>query len=589
MELLANNLRTSLYFVMFIVLSANCTMNFHFDYALDELVHDKIETSFKGTEVLLFLSEDELMNYVPNNISNPMVLWNVDEGNCSIPNSEDIYYTNYVLLARNNTVALIETLLMSDFWKDGAKKRADIYYIFLFDDYNTTEIFEFLWENEITNVLLFKLQEKTCNDCHFVTYTYRPFTETSKCGQIIKPIIISNTSTFLPYKYEENLKYCTVNMSFIDKWLPKFIFYQPPYVLLIPILFLKERYHLNFVNFSTPFLDQANPLLGIMNIKKQIREKEYDGIIGVPYRHIEYLVVFDNEMELSNIIGYDQYIWIVSKPKKISNIEIVITVFQFSVTTLCLITTISFTIMWSLVSKYQKLQDRNLLSVLKITLGYSTKIPNSKILKMLLIFYTIYSQHMIYFFMGNFSSKLVIPQYEHGVKTMQELIESDIDLQIRPYERNYMKTIKNVYKTSIPQLKNETNLCENVYHNNEKKAYHHLRILHSNDHRCSQLTNFILDDVSPLLAASYVFRAGHPMLTLINRMIVMIHEHGFFIKLVYNKIPPIQNYIDKDMSKLTMKHFQTAFLALALGAILGFIMLILEKFYHYKRFALRRE
>lgn len=538
-------------------------------------------------EVLLFVYNDMFNYYLPKYLNNIMCLWNVDVGNSTYYlNDNKLYYNNYIMLTDDeNIYDLIESLRGSAFWKSGSKAREDKYFLFFFDAPNKTAIFEYLWKVEIINVLLFEINDRLDWDL----FTYRPFAKESKCGNVIRPLPIQSLSNFKFREQHPNMKYCHLNMSYTDVvLLPKY-FYDPPYVLLMPLHLLVELYELNYTYFSMPLEYQLNPIVAAINVKEQTADKEYDGIVGIPLRQLEYPVVFDNILELSANLGFDEFIWIIPRPKKIPNVRILLTIFSTSIYFVCLFTTSIIIIIWIYISKISKLDNYDVMGILSVTLGFGMKTPKLNVLKFVLVLYLFYTSHIIYFFQGNFSSKLLIPQYEERIKTMDELMDSEIQMQLHEMQRELLFTTsdmplaKRLYEKiySAPPLGfYETIECSELLNRSRTSSVRNSRASSTYDHQCAEYMDVLFDDISPNLAFSYVFRSGHPILTFLNRMIEIFQECGFVNKGYYaTALPTNYNPIEYNAS-LTLEHFQACFLMLAIGIIVGSFIFLIEIVYY---------
>lgn len=536
-------------------------------------------------EIMLIISDENSTDYLPRNINNPIVNWNIDKGDIPSEN-ENFYYVNRVIFIANVTkfYKLLDYLRSEIFQMSGSKSRSNKFFVFITNQtFNKTDILKHFWKNDILNVILFERNELLD---FWYAYTYFPYTEESQCGNIINPSLI-NIANFTFNIANPNLKYCTFNVSCVDIEMKSKSFYEPPYRFTVPLIILKERNNLNFSLFSMPLDYQENPLLSTYQMKEELYTKEYDAIAVIPFREYDYIAVYDKKVELSNILFYDKFMWFVWKPERIPYILLFLKIFPLHILLLCLLTFFVSYAMWILIARIKQIDMYNATGFFAINFGSGIgKLPKSNIMKFLFVFYIFYFTHINYFYQGNLSSKLLIPQYNEGIKDIEDLIDSKYTMQLVDVERQLLfpsdhlleqRYYRKVY--SMPPLVADQDDCNKIINENIKTSSIRNSILSSTyNENCSQHMDIIDDEIAPQLVYTYAIRFGHPLLIFIDRIIVRLNEHGFVVKWIYSYVKSEKNNICVENSSLTLKHIQGALISLFIGLFLGLLIFLTEIF-----------
>lgn len=362
-------------------------------------------------DVLFLIYQDKFEDNLPTNVTNVVVQWNMEKGDCLVQNEYDSHYLNYVILAsnENETFEMVNYVRESAFWRRGPKSREDKYYVFISKVSNKSEVFEYFWSNNAIKVLLFEREDR--GDRGWEIFGYEPFSPTSRCGQTIDPISATNRTDLVRFKSGEiSLEHCKLNISLLDLAFPPEVFYNGSRLFLTLFLFMERAYRLNFTHFSMPTDYQLNPIFSLASITDEIEAGLYDGFIGCPFRDWEHYFSYDGRLEVGEILGFSDSMWLIPKRRQLSNISIVLKIFPTDVLVFCFASTFLVSVVWVVVSKCKKRKRLELLDLVRVTLGVGIQVPESRVHKFVLLCYLLYSQQLIYFFQGDLSSKLITPQ-----------------------------------------------------------------------------------------------------------------------------------------------------------------------------------
>lgn len=484
------------------------------------------------------------------------------------------YYYNYVIIIKCNKLQnTLDYIKESYIWNYGSTVRGN-YIFFLFDCVNVTESFNIIWKSHNVQEAIVFIK----NNLNWITYNYNPIIKESKCGKSIQPVIIKSRKEMQSSTY---LEHCIFNISKLNLYLPPSYFNNPggTPILFGIFLLLKQRYKLNFAHFDMPVEHQMG--LGeydSFNFLKEMINGEFDAIAANIFRQDINRITEINTCEFTDVFFFDNHVWYLPSVKKIPEIKLLIIIFAWDVLCTIVLSTLIAFLFWYFVSII-KLEDNYMTELLGCILGFSIKIPKSRIFKFLFIFYTFYGQHINYFFQGNLNSKLTVPQYERRIKTIEQLIDSNLILLLPDYERFLLSNstiplLNKLYNRSITMK----TLVAKLTFIKENQSAAITSFLSSTNYTLAYkdyvdtLIDSDLNQISPQL----FLRSGHPLLPLINKMIRKSNEYGFFIKWFSNRNA---TFFPNDVSrqnKITTKHLESIFLCYFVGMLIGSVILIAE-------------
>ncbi|KAF5284886.1 hypothetical protein FQR65_LT13378 [Abscondita terminalis] len=142
----------------------------------------------------------------------------------------------------------------------------------------------------------------------------------------------------------------------------------------------------------------------------------------------------------STIFYSTKAMWAVPKPKRIPLIKVISLIFKKTVWATIIICFIVTAIFWWLIVKYSKqsVEDRCTFSTILINtwgltlLGFVNRAPVLWTTRFLVITYIICFIHIQAVLNSKIVEVLTVPQYERGIRNLEELLESDLPIIVHP-------------------------------------------------------------------------------------------------------------------------------------------------------------
>lgn len=546
----------------------------------EKFITDTIYSHTVDSDVLTIIYEDCYNNYITN-VKRVIINFNINKPYSNKINNLRYYYNYVILTTCENLQSTLSIFRNSSLWYYEKSIRGN-YMVFLLECKNATQAFETFWNNQnIYNVLAFIKQNNKWS-----SYTYDPFSVKSKCGRKIIPKAISNLTGFTFSSFSKYLNDCSLNTSNAHLGLPHTYFVNPNStpILLGVLILLNERYGINCTYFDMPLKYQEYGYTKEkIHIQEELIRKEYDIIAAAPFRQLALNLIDEHVMELSDIAIHDLRIWIMPRTKRMPPIKILFIIFSIDVLITVLITTIIAFAIWYFIGIY-KGENPYIVQLLGCIFSFEVRIPKSRIFKFLFIFYVIYGQHVNYFFQGNLSSKLTIPQYEKRIKTIEQLIESNLIIILPHYDRllissSTTKLTEQIYKKSIPVVEfiQKTSFVKT----NQSVATTMYLSATPNTLAVKDYVEILIDTALGPAESQFILRTGHPLLPMLNMMISRVNEHGFIIKWSSTRNATFIAASDDTQIVITTQHLQSVFVILCVGYFIGFLVLLIE-IYKYK-------
>lgn len=267
---------------------------------------------------------------------------------------------------------------------------------------------------------------------------------------------------------------------------------------------------------------------------KIIKNKSYDAIV-LPLKLLEFFEVSD----VSDTLFYDSYHWMLRKPLQISSLKTLTFVFN----SLILIFFICFYFLmvatWSSFTRIivgRKVVE-SFLNIFRITVGMGViRFPNTRQLKLLLIFFHFYSMCIMSLFQARLASLLAKPPLEKTVNNLRELIESTIMPLVDSKAIDAFK-----YSSSSVERRLGAKIKQELPTFNTTDLKIDYIISNPNVTAAlsdSQLTLYKTKSAKLKKIAAYpykqevafYFRRGHPSLKTVNRVVSAIFEAGIVRK-----------------------------------------------------------
>ncbi|KAF2893932.1 hypothetical protein ILUMI_12242 [Ignelater luminosus] len=307
------------------------------------------------------------------------------------------------------------------------------------------------------------------------------------------------------------------------------------------------------------------------------------------------------DYDVSDCFFRDNTAWAVPIFEK-SSIEVILTIFEWQVWLTIIAVLVGTTVIWWLLKRSKEHIElvsfqRSILSTFGMTLGGSTNIlPKTNVLRILTIFYLLYSIEISQHFQGKLSSVLTHPGSETPISTVEELADSTLKIigsekiSRMLLERKEKKHLK-IQKRLI--IRNNFNTTDNIitiaYFKNcssimgRKILQYAFPILIPKVH--------LIQDDSGLLEMELTFamRKGHYFLDILNRFCSRITEAGIYQKMFSDTIAQSDKttMIEKKDVKtivLTIQHLMGLFFLWILGLTIATFVFISELCFHYRNF-----
>lgn len=492
-------------------------------------------------------------------------------------------FKNYVLFGKTLLTlrTVTQKLINSKYWgvKECMTKRV---LVFIFSEINSEEIFNLFWKNNLYNVILIKFTNNFTE-----VFTANPFTNSSRCGLIVnleyKGTCEKMENIFFS-KYPRTLKGCHVNLNLLNIVYPADLISEnftskKPGIFVKPMKIISEIYQLNV---TTTKLDQKDvkqyQKMFILDYSKTNSNEVLFGIVDNLYIY--------TQLESTKSCFDDTYCWILSKPDKLSNVKIMASIFNKAIWTYIIIIFVTSYIVMSISIKYKN--DRFatsslLLDLYRVTVASAlNKLPQTRVLKCLLMFYVFFTYHVNTYFQAKLGSILTAPLYEKEITTFEELADSTV-IPVEFYKIN-SQLLNNSYSYASMKLFNRLVFYKEIENNRINCAMEHkntalpinCKIMRNLTEAHKEFLSIIPDKALGTTKLFYSMINGSPYIFSFDAVIRGIIEGGLFLKwLSDNKkitfLPTEDNKV-----VLTIDHVETAFVIIFAGCILAFIIFLFE-------------
>lgn len=292
---------------------------------------------------------------------------------------------------------------------------------------------------------------------------------------------------------------------------------------------------------------------------------------------------------MSDIIFYDDYMWVVPKPPLIAKVKYISTVFTTETWLILLIIIVFTTVLYNFGIKYERRHKHNMslikafLNLLSTTASISAHFaPRSTFTRLIFISYALYSILVTSYFSGKLRSVLTNPPHEHGVSTMKELADSSFtpftyqSVKNDLLDLNYTSAKKMGVKGETYRPINGFSVLDYLvkYQNVTIDLYQSKLDLNPYFKKKVKIVSgqFLMD-----MEGVMVFRKHYPLLGRLNEIIMRIHEAGLTKKWVADMMS-IRFEGTDIFHSLNIEHYYAAFALLAIGILFAFILFTFELF-----------
>lgn len=535
-----------------------------------------VESLFKNETHLLYLTKRADVDGIPEDIPRTIVTNDVIYQYLRM-DYQFVIYLNYETAIKDFILKLRQTL----FWKPRFDPRRK--YLFVLDGpENITSAFVFLKSVFIVNVVIIHIN--LVNDsftmyqlidiCHDDGYIKQDY----KCGEgeLIK----------FP-KLQRRLNGCLLRVVALPFMLqPNYAAYTNKTIGLTirPLLLLPKLFHVK-LQIITPSVKKQQWYGAVVGMAKKIEDG--DVIASAPFRGMEVMRYF----EFSNYMYFENYVWILQRPKRLLEADITSYLFTLPVWILVIFGLVMTVGVCKIILKshsdYNKI---TLMHILQLFLGSSLKhFPKIDLQRFFLCYYIIYCFLMSVFIQTRLSSVMTLPFYEKSVTNIYELSASKLipAMSNRTYflyaklKQSHATIISNKTLILYEHKQNVTD-AELVIGNSKLAILS--RALKSKHSDFARLNHFV-DPFMFKFLMSYTYENGSYFQSYLNEIIYIFRENGFDIKAIdeitYDEVPDLSE--DKYVVSLSWHHLNFIYRIWFVGVGIGFIIFIFEIFYaHYK-------
>lgn len=561
---------------------APCSLNADFDgneKNFEMCLNKIISGLFGKTNTILYVHNNNFERFATND--NPKVLLEINQ-RVNLNNSRLL---NYVILTKDAVElnAILLKLKASSVWQGYNNNRNK--FLVITDNSTPKEVYTVLWLHEINSAIILtnKLQ----------IYSDYPYFIANNCGNEPHPKLLDNCANvdnvILPKI--SNFNGCVIKAMY------DVIYRKMPYngnpnsskpgLYIQPLKEIGKKLNITFVfekQPPKPSLEYADNLT-THESERILYSREQDMFIALTNRIIHYYEHF----ELSDIVHQEPQIWVLPKPKRINNMEILFMTFKPIAWGIIIAIFLCVAFFWCTIAKIidgniWKNTTRSLMAIFAITFNSSLHIlPKSHSLNVLFLIYVIYCFHVNFYFQGSLSSLLIKPLYEDRITTEEELANSNVIPIINKHKTIYLLEQQNTIATKLA-LKSRPhngqipeNIVDYVYKNDNitTTSFSSVLLLESN---YDLKIDYIEAHLVLSMEAVYVFRKGYPLVPIINRYVKILQEGGFFVKWLNDmKILKVSEASDPIVI-LTMSHLESPFVILICGLVFGLFIFVIEFF-----------
>lgn len=532
--------------------------------------------NYTKTEVLTIVKEEEYIgNELLKNIENPSYVANLN--NFDINN---IPTTKYLLVFLNNLPN------NSSGYKNLLKKYMRSNLVFIIRNYKQSrELYQHTSQFNVTKLLV--LYTENNNDWKYAFYSPFGVNGCFKNSLPEKTGFCKNGIPFDPFATPKNLTGCELLVG-----LAGHSFNRMPVIGNIQrnttgiyeriTSFIAE----DALGMSVTFYDfSMDTELDLMNVANDI---SYFNNITLPYFHligtfINRFLMFYEMFDLSDIMFFDDFVWVVALPPKLANIKVLAVLFPMSIWLCILGIFVAFVITWYYLSKrgYNDTLSQSFLRFYALTLSICLDGVYDKIyLNILLVFYSTYALIMYSLFQARLSSIICHPGNDKGIDSLSDLAYSDLPVYIwkimfPTFDMHSEVAAKLDQKLEAINMTYEDQISKVI---NGKAASILFRITFIEN---ASAVHVIGNDYLMPMEQVFAFNKGLPFLESFNLFIPVLHESGIGGK-IRNDYSPISFVSDGEGSTivLSLANLMPAFLLLAIGLTMAGVIFALEKTYY---------
>lgn len=342
--------------------------------------------------------------------------------------TERFYSTSTVMVSKNYKAFTkqIEFYRNSTLWHEKFSPKGKLI-IFFESDEDVREIFIYLWRMNVFKIVTIQ---------NTILSTSFPFTNGSSCTQTPQLQFLGTCDQFqtIPHpKFPTFLNDCTARAAIFGKHIglpyinPVNVTASKPGLLVEPLKLLTWKYGLNIVyDVQNDEMQELKPKIGTVGFKEFLYNGSMDLLVASPFLLPDIFATFD----ISKVIFYDRYVWLLHNPKPIPKNLLFTVVFTSATWLVLIITAIGTSFFYW---KISSLKNENIsfsaaiFAVYSFTIGFSShRMPLSKTIRFLLFFQFVYSLHVVNIFQGRLNSILMKSVQQKRIDNVEEMADSEL-------------------------------------------------------------------------------------------------------------------------------------------------------------------
>lgn len=457
------------------------------------------------------------------------------------------------------------------------------------------DVFLMLWKLKIIYVITVNQPSDAC-----MIYSASPFFDRNKFGSAFKEKIIETSNNLAITKFysvPKKLNHCSLRILSLDTLFDFPFLYHNNKNEIFGLLVEPLKLIGTTINCTVRFDDDPHNFQGIFaNTPLNFTELEIakdrqpaDIVAATPNRFSQIY----NYCKHTKIFLYDKYFWIVPKPEMMPNIKVIVNIYRWNTWAFILIVVFLTAFIWHLLTDNPHCKSvlNSFLCIYKISLGVSYEKPPKSFNQRLFFFiYLTYSLQLCWQFQTKLSSVLTSPNFEKGVRSLNDLLETDLT----PYMVEIHKlSLAMLNSSNVRRLESKAKVRPRSFSELDSLKYvgeHRnisTQVLRAYLQAYPELRKKIITFGSEFLGgveASYWIKMSHPLKDKIDEVISWLIEAGFPQKFVMDLDSKVFEVETKDFRVIiTFEHLQGSFLILGTGVLLSVCIFVIENFARCKK------
>ncbi|KAF5286876.1 hypothetical protein FQA39_LY00409 [Lamprigera yunnana] len=547
------------------------------NYSIKKCVQEIIKNAIPLDTTVVYIYNKVFDDFLPDKMQNPFLTYDISKESYTVSGYRS--YDEMIILNVTSARFLkhyFNKMGKKHVWK--LKSSVNRRYLVIYPSEKISElkdIFLYFLKLDVDDVIVVTYNFTLKNEAIKV-FTWNPYHPSNKCGTIFnirKEELCSSVKMIENRRKLKNFNKCNLTYSYDTNRR-------------------YERYCTEVAYVTRFVLEIMDEVLNLTIIPLQNRPIN----MGL-YMSVRRLETCTDMSDCTDPFLRNGYIWTVPPPKKIDPMVVFKIVYKPFVWILILLTFLSTSIIWWFISYCRRSTNiaSVLLNVYSLTLfGFINKIPTVLSLRIIFIAYVIYAIHIQSIFVSNLVKMLTIPQYEHGINNLEELVESDLPILIDKYDMALFqaKMANNSLYTKVTDKFRLVTFYEGIDAIRNQTALKHNSVfiifdmLYELVQYCKPKLHIIVDsDLIGMEQRTYSTRDESPFLPTLNNIVNILIESGLINlkQMEYRRyISKFSHYYDNKLNTtegnvvLNLDHVYPVFVFWALGLTTATVVFIIE-------------